>query len=88
VPNDNVTKLVQPGSFEDPLTEVLRAGARTLLAQAVETEVAVKGRGTFPECGLPIFPSLAAWACTVISRCLDHRVSFLVVDHAVWLVAR
>jgi putative transposase len=40
VPNDNVTKLVQPGSFEDPLTEVLRAGARTLLTQAVETEVA------------------------------------------------
>ena len=40
MPNDNVTKLVQPGSFEDPLTEVLRAGARTLLTQAVETEVA------------------------------------------------
>src|SRR6476620_8363437 len=40
VPNDNVTKLVQPGSFEDPLTEVLRDGARTLLAQAVEAEVA------------------------------------------------
>jgi transposase-like protein len=40
VPNDNVTKLVQPGSFADPLTEVLRNGARTLLAQAVEAEVA------------------------------------------------
>jgi transposase-like protein len=40
VPNDNVTKLVQPGSFEDPLTEVLRDGARTLLAQAVDAEVA------------------------------------------------
>ena len=39
-PNDNVTMLVQPGSFEYPLTEVLRAGARTLLTQAVETEVA------------------------------------------------
>ncbi len=24
VPNDNVTKLVQPGAFEDPLTEILR----------------------------------------------------------------
>lgn len=38
--NDNVTKLVQPGAFEDPLTEILRNGARTLLAQAVEAEVA------------------------------------------------
>lgn len=38
--NDNVTKLVQPGAFEDPLTEILRDGARTLLAQAVEAEVA------------------------------------------------
>lgn len=38
--NDSVVKLVQPGSFEDPLTEVLRNGARTLLAQAVEAEVA------------------------------------------------
>jgi putative transposase len=40
VPNDNVTKLVQPGAFDDPLTEVLRNGARTLLAQAIEAEVA------------------------------------------------
>ena len=40
MPNDNVTRLVQPGAFEDPLTEVLRNGARTLLAQAVEAEVA------------------------------------------------
>jgi putative transposase len=40
VTDDNVIKLVQPGSFEDPLTEVLRNGARTLLAQAVEAEVA------------------------------------------------
>ena len=38
--NDTVVKLVQPGSFSDPLTEVLRNGARTLLAQAVEAEVA------------------------------------------------
>ena len=35
----NVTKLVQPGNFSDPLTDVLRDGARTLLAQAVESEV-------------------------------------------------
>jgi transposase-like protein len=39
VSNDNVTKLIQPGAFDDPLTEVLRNGARTLLAQAVEAEV-------------------------------------------------
>jgi len=40
VTDDSVIKLVQPGSFEDPLTEVLRNGARALLAQAVEAEVA------------------------------------------------
>ena len=38
--NDNVFKLIQPGAFEDQLTEILRHGARTLLAQAVEAEVA------------------------------------------------
>ena len=37
--NDNVFKLIQPGVFEDHLTEVLRIGARALLAQAVEIEV-------------------------------------------------
>ena len=36
----NVFQLSQPGSFADPLTEVLRGGARALLAQAVEAEVA------------------------------------------------
>ncbi len=35
-----VFQLSQPGTFADPLTEVLRNGARALLAQAVETEVA------------------------------------------------
>jgi putative transposase len=40
VSNDNVSKLVQPGVFDDQLTEILRQGARTLLAQAVEAEVA------------------------------------------------
>jgi len=34
VTDDNVIKLVQPRSFEDPLTEVLRNGARALLAEA------------------------------------------------------
>ncbi len=37
---DTVVELRQPGTFsEDPLTEVLRLGARRLLAQAVEIEV-------------------------------------------------
>jgi hypothetical protein len=40
VSNDNVVKLIQPGAFDDQLTEILRQGARTLLAQAVEAEVA------------------------------------------------
>ena len=38
--NDNVVKLIQPGAFDDQLTEILRQGARSLLAQAVEAEVA------------------------------------------------
>lgn len=37
---DNIVQLRAPGSFsEDPLTEVLRLGARQLLAHAVEAEV-------------------------------------------------
>ena len=36
----NVFQLSQPGTFADPLTEVLRDGARALLSQAVEAEVA------------------------------------------------
>jgi hypothetical protein len=36
----NVLQLSQPVIFSDPLTEVLRSGARALLAQAVEAEVA------------------------------------------------
>ena len=36
----NVFQLSQPGTFADPLTEVLRNGARALLTQAVEAEVA------------------------------------------------
>ena len=38
--NDNVIQLIQPGIFDDQLTEVLRNGARALLAKAVEAEVA------------------------------------------------
>jgi len=40
VTDDNVFKLAQPGTFSDSLTEILRNGARSLLAQAVEAEVA------------------------------------------------
>ncbi len=36
----NVLQFSQPGTFADPLTEILRNGARALLAQAVEAEVA------------------------------------------------
>ena len=38
--DSNVFQLSQPGTFSDPLTEVLRSGARALLAQAVAAEVA------------------------------------------------
>ena len=38
--DDTVVALRQPGNVEDPLTDLLRAGARQLLAQAVEAEVA------------------------------------------------
>jgi transposase-like protein len=34
-----VIKFAQPGTFRDPLTEILRNGARALLAHAVEAEV-------------------------------------------------
>jgi putative transposase len=40
VSEDTVVKLVQPGMFSDQLTEILRSGARALLTQAVEAEVA------------------------------------------------
>src|SRR2546429_2087275 len=38
--DSNVFQLSQPGALSDPLTEVLRSGARALLAQAVAAEVA------------------------------------------------
>ncbi len=37
---DSVVALHHPGVTADPLTEVLRAGARELLARAIEAEVA------------------------------------------------
>src|ERR1700747_1347723 len=38
--DSNVFQLSQPGTLSDPLTEVLRRGARALLAQAVAAEAA------------------------------------------------
>jgi putative transposase len=40
VSDSNVIKLAQPGALTDSLTEILRSGARALLTQAVEAEVA------------------------------------------------
>jgi hypothetical protein len=40
VSDSNVIKFAQPGAFTDSLTEILRSGARALLTQAVEAEVA------------------------------------------------
>jgi hypothetical protein len=37
---DTVVALRHPWETDDPLTEILRAGARQLLAQAVEAEIA------------------------------------------------
>jgi putative transposase len=39
VTQDNIVKFAEPGAFEDPLTEVLRSGARRLLADTIEAEV-------------------------------------------------
>ncbi len=38
--NDTIVKLIQPWTVSDPLTEILRNGARALLVHAVEAEVA------------------------------------------------
>jgi hypothetical protein len=39
---NRVVALRQPGEFDDPLTEVLRQGARDLLAQAVEAACRIR----------------------------------------------
>jgi hypothetical protein len=44
VTQDNIVKFAEPGTFEDPLTEVLRSGARKLLAQAIEAERSDRSR--------------------------------------------
>ena len=40
VSKDNIIKLIQLGNAEDQLAEILRNGARSLLAQAVEAKIA------------------------------------------------
>jgi hypothetical protein len=57
VTNDNVTKLVQPGAFEDSLTEILRSGARALLAQAIVTRTGRDPKGIAQLIGFLCFPS-------------------------------
>ncbi len=40
--NDNVIELKKPDTFvDDPITDILRQGARKLLAQALETEIEI-----------------------------------------------
>jgi transposase-like protein len=42
MPKDNVIELKKPESFiDDPITDILRSGARKLLAQALETEIEI-----------------------------------------------
>jgi hypothetical protein len=38
--DDSVVRFQRPETLEDPLTELLRSGARQLLQQAIEAEVA------------------------------------------------
>jgi hypothetical protein len=84
VSNDNVFKLVQPGAFDDQLTAILRQGARTLLAQAVEAEIAdfpAKHAGLKTEDGrqrvvsgtFPIIPSGETWGNTAFGQ--QHQPS-------------
>jgi putative transposase len=40
VSNDTQFRLIQPGCFDDQLTEILRQGARTLVAPSAEARVA------------------------------------------------
>jgi hypothetical protein len=66
VTETNVFQLAQPGTFADPLTEVLRNGARALLAQAVETEVAAL---LSHHADKLTAEGLSGWCATGICRC-------------------
>ena len=57
--NINVVPLRQPNEVDDPLTNILRSGARQLLAQAVEMEAEA----------FLLFPTAAtAWCGTAMAR--------------------
>jgi hypothetical protein len=47
--NSNIVPLRQPDEIDDPLTNILRSGARQLLAQAVEMEAEAFLNQTFDE---------------------------------------
>ena len=64
----NVFQFSQPGTFADPLTEVLRNGARALLAQAVEAEVAALLSGR------PIASARQSGLCASITECRAGRI--------------
>ena len=67
--DDNVIKLVQPGTFTDPLTEILRNGARALL------DAGRRGRGRrLPRPSMPISrPRRATGASCVTGICPSAR---------------
>ncbi len=52
--NSSVVPLRQPNEIEDPLTAVLRSGARRLLAQAIEAEAGVVQNRVTREGGLAL----------------------------------
>ena len=66
--DDNVVQLIQPGSFSDPLTEVLRNGARSMLAKPIEAEVARSS----PSTPIPR-PTTAVAASCVTGICPSGR---------------
>jgi hypothetical protein len=62
------SKLAQPGTFTDSLTEILRNGAQALLGYAVEAEVADFSPS------IPVSsPRTAIGASCVIATCLSAR---------------
>ncbi len=48
--NDNVVSLAAPGEVSDPLTDLLRAGARQLIEAAVSAEFGEAARGFGHSC--------------------------------------
>ena len=61
----NIFKLARPGTFPSSLTEISRSGARALLTQAVEAEVADSYAGISI---LRPRPVTGAWCATGICQ--------------------